>query len=88
MTGKCWCRSGLPVMGWRTVPESRVYRPAAFNWVTIVGLSATHSHVGPSATDMQMWVKCSNVDPWCQGNREETTVPPMQRRRDRVRCEA
>ena len=37
MTGKRWCRSGLPVMGWRTVPESRVYRPAAFSWVTVQG---------------------------------------------------
>jgi len=37
MTGKRWCRSSLPVMGWRTVPESRVYCPAAFNRVTLQG---------------------------------------------------
>jgi len=37
MTGKRRCRSGLPVMGWRTIPESQVYRPAAFNRITLQG---------------------------------------------------
>ena len=88
MTGKRRRRSGLPVMGWRAVPEFRVNRLAAFSWVTVQGyqpLTAMSDRLpmtckGGSSAAMSI----RDVKVIEQG----TTVPPMQGRRDRVRCEA
>jgi hypothetical protein len=65
MTGKCQCHSGLRVMRWTHSPRN-------------TGLSPSRRLFGHGKGTSQSQLKWTTVDPQCQGNREETTVPPMR----------